>query len=206
MLNTIAANGVAALLMAVTPGSVTSAAQEPVVPAAGVRVVSVNGSGCPAGQGEAVMSADRESFTITSPGYFARAGGGAAPTDFRRNCQFGVQVERAPGWTYAVAGIESSGYAFLARGATGLTRVSAYFQGSSATASWSRAFAGPLADAWQTTDTVDATGLAFASCDTERNLNINTEVRVGAAGASTSSFMVRDSSTTVRLVWRACPA
>lgn len=199
----IRGSAVASLVAGATLLSAPAAAQA--APAnVDVQLVTANGSGCAPGTGgaAAVMSDDGDFVTVASPAYFAQAGGASRPTDFRKNCQLSLIISKPAGWTYAVAEVRSSGYAFLADGATGLSRVNVYFQGSSASDWSTHTFAGPQAEPWQTTDSP----LRFAPCGAERNLNINTELRVnrGTSSSATSSFMVRDGETGLRLVWREC--
>jgi hypothetical protein len=207
MLNLLAASGMIVSLLATVPMLNPSAEEELAAPeGVSVEVVTVNGSGCPAGQGTATMAADGNSFTLSSPGYFAWAGGDAGPTDFRRNCQVAVHVARPEGYTYAVAQVRASGFAYLAEGATGVTRTSLYFQGTSPTTAVSRTFTGPLARRWTTTDVVDAADLRFAPCGADRYLNINTELRVsaGSSDPATDNLMFRDTESSYRLIWRRC--
>lgn len=208
MLNMIAAGS--AVLSLLAPMSITqSVPDEEVVAPDGVKVkvIEVNGSGCPAGEGTVITSADGNSVRVTLPTYFAWDGGESGPTDFRKNCQYSLQVDRPAGLTYAVARITSSGFAYLAPGGSGLTKVSLYFQGLSATVSASHTFSGPKADTWQTVDTIEPASLGFAPCGTNRNLNVNTELRasLGTAPQSMNSLMVRDPLTTFRLTWKRCP-
>lgn len=203
MRNVIAMGGIVASLLFAT--AAPAAAQEAAPDGVTISVATANGSGCPAGTGTAT-STGGNSFTVISPAYFAWGGGQASPTDFRKNCQLSVQVDRPEGWTYAVVRIDSSGFAYLGSGVRGLSRINLYFQGMSQTTSFSHAFTGPLAEAWQTTDTVREPALVYAPCDAERNLNINTELRVlgGTPGPSVGNILLRDAATTVRLTWQRC--
>jgi len=116
------------------------------------------------------------------------------------------------GFTYAIASANYRGFASLAAGATGLERANYFFQGQAPTSFIQHPFAGPMADDWQSTDTTDLAALVFAPCGVQRNLNINTELRV-AAGTSdptrTTSFMTMDSTdgqitTTYHFAWMQC--
>lgn len=202
---TMTLGGLLASLVAATSG-VAPATATTTLADAGIRLVTANGSGCPQAPAEATMSDDGSSFTITSTPYFASAGLGALPTDQRKNCQFSVQISRPAGWTYALAGADYSGFAFLSAGASASTRANYYFQGQSPTAFISHNFAGPMSDDWQATDTFDLASLIFAPCGVERNFNINTEVRVsrGTAAPTTSNFLFRNGSSTYQLIWKQC--
>jgi hypothetical protein len=195
----------AALLAAMAVPATAAAAAAP--EDASFSVVTVNGSGCPAGAGAVRLSATKASFTIVTPAYLASSGGESAPTDIRRNCQVSLQVSGAEGWTYAISRITSTGFALLVPEATGTSRVSFYFQGDVATTSSTLTVAGPLTAPWESTESFAADALVWAPCDAQRNLNINTEVRVSASADPTiNNVMVRDSATRGRLVWRPCAA
>lgn len=76
----------------------------------------------------------------------------------------------------------------------------------------SHSFVGPYSDDWQTTDKTDVAALVYAPCGELRNLNVNTELRVGAGTSDpteTTSFMSMDStdasvSTVYHLSWKTC--
>lgn len=204
MRKVIAAAGLAASLFVPTAAFAAAPEAAEAAPSrVSIEVASVNGSGCPNGQAGVLLSEDRESFLLTTPAYFAVAGSEAAPTDFRKNCQISLQVNKPARWTYAVGSVESTGFAYLRRNATGVSRIGLYFQGESETTDLSNTFEGPSSEVWETTDRVDQ--LNFAPCDAERNLNISTEVRVtpNATGSATN-LMVRDPETQFELVWRRC--
>jgi hypothetical protein len=72
-------------------------------------------------------------------------------------------------------------------------------------------FTGGFNGNWQTTDTVDVAARVFAPCGEERNLNINTELRVerGTSSPSATSFMEMDSTdgrikTVYHMAWKRC--
>ncbi|MFB6892108.1 DUF4360 domain-containing protein [Kitasatospora sp. NPDC056327] len=178
-----------------------------------IDVATVNGSGCPAGTAAVAVSPDNTAFTVTYSNYIAQVGPGSKPTDFRKNCQLNLNVHVPQGFTYAIASADYRGFAHLEKGATAVERANYYFQGSSQTAYSSHAFAGPVDDSWQVTDTVAVEALVFKPCGELRNFNINTELRV-AAGTSdparTTSFMTMDSTdgsinTVYHFAWKRCP-
>jgi hypothetical protein len=177
-----------------------------------ITAATSNGSGCVGGTADVNLLPNNAGFTVTyhSP-YLARAGIGASPTDFRKNCQVNLAVDRPEGFTYAVIAASHRGFAHLPAGATGLQRWSHFFQGSSTTRSADHRFTGPFTDNWRTFDRVAPADLLFAPCDAERNLNVNTELRV-AAGTSdprTATFMAPNWSdnrvdASYRFVWKRC--
>jgi hypothetical protein len=174
-------------------------------PPLSVRVATANGSGCPSTTATTHVRPDGVSFTIEFSGYSARTGAGAPTTGFRRNCLFSIQIDRPDGLTYAVEQADYQGSARLQTGVRGVQAAHYYFQGDSTTTTESHNFVGPFADDWATTDTFDEASLRFASCDSDRNLNLNTELRVGRLpGSTATNLMELDSTITLRLTWREC--
>ncbi|MEE6258314.1 DUF4360 domain-containing protein [Plantactinospora sonchi] len=206
MFNVTAVSGVLAALLASTVATGPSALLDEKI---AISVETVNGSGCPAGTANVSTAADNTAFTITYSDYLAQAGGGARPTDARKNCQLNLRVQVPQGLTYAISQVDLQGFAHLRRGATGLQVSHYYFTGMSATAQTSHEFTGPYSDDWRATDR--AATLVYAPCDQQRLLNINTELRVdaGSADAESTSFMTMDSTrgsvrSVYHLSWRQC--
>lgn len=210
MLNLLAAGSVALSLLAspIIIDPTPPPPDEQIV----IDVITVNGSGCPAGTAAVAVSPDNTAFTVTYSNYLAQVGVGAAPTDFRKNCQLALQVEVPAGFTYAILQADYRGYGYLESGATATQRANYYFQGMSPTVYKSHSFAGPLDDNWQTTDTSEIASVIWHPCGELRYLNINTELRV-AAGTSdttkTTSLMQMDStdgsiSTKYHFAWKKC--
>ncbi|MFI9202237.1 DUF4360 domain-containing protein [Streptomyces sp. NPDC053048] len=202
-----------ALLATATPSP--SAATDGVPPPDKIviDVVTVNGSGCPAGTANVNVSPDNTAFTVSYSNYVAQVGLGAKPTDFRKNCQLSLNVHVPQGFTYAIAQADYRGFAHLEKGATGLERANYYFQGMSQTAYVNHHFGGPLNDNWQTTDTTEIDQLIYAPCGAIRYFNINTELRVDAGTSDptkTTSFLAMDSTdgsinTLYHFAWKECP-
>jgi hypothetical protein len=196
--------------MLVSP--MVTAASPPPTDRITIDVLTVNGSGCPAGTAAVAPSGDNTAFTVTYSNFLAQIGVGAKPTDFRKNCQLAIRVNVPSGFTYAIAQADYRGFASLANGATGLERANYYFQATTPTAYVNHNFTGPFSDNWQTTDRTDSASLVYAPCGEQRNLNINTELRVGAGSSDTSattSFMAMDSTdgsvrTVYHLAWKEC--
>ena len=178
-----------------------------------IDVITVNGTGCPAGTAAIAMSPDNTAFTVTYSAYTALVGVGATSTDFRKNCQLNLVVHVPSGFTYAINKVDYRGFASIVKGASATERANYYFQGMSQTAYVSHTFSGPKSDDWQTSDEVPLASLVWSPCGALRNLNINTELRV-AAGTSdtkkTTSFISMDSTdgsitTTYHFSWKQCP-
>jgi hypothetical protein len=177
-----------------------------------IDVITINGSGCPAGTAAVAVAPDNTAFTVTYSDYLAQVGVGARPTDARKNCQLALQVHVPEGFTYAILQADYRGYAYLASGATAVSRANYYFQGSSPTTYQNHPFSGPLDDSWQTTDISELTSVSYAPCGEMRFLNINTELRVNVGTsnpATTTSFMAMDSTdgginTIYHFAWKKC--
>lgn len=208
MLNAITAAGFALSLLA--PQAFSGSTQPPPDKIV-IDVVTVNGSGCPAGTAAVAVAPDNTAFTVTYSKFLAQVGGGAAPTDFRKNCQLNLRVHVPNGFTYAVAQADYRGFAHLEKGATALQRANYYFQAMSPTAYVEHPFSGSFEDNWQTTDKTDVAQLVYAPCGEQRNFNINAELRVnaGTSKPGATSFITMDStdgsiSTTYHFAWKTC--
>jgi Domain of unknown function (DUF4360) len=167
-----------------------------------IDVVTINGSGCPAGSASIAMSPDNTAFTVTYSKYQALVGVGATTTDARKNCQINLVVHVPTGFTFAITSVQYRGYHKLAKGSTAVQRANYYFQGQKETAYASHTYSGPskdqdFGDNWQSNDEVPIAALVWSPCGALRNLNINTELRV-AAGSSdvkkTTSLIAMDST------------
>jgi hypothetical protein len=176
-----------------------------------VKVMTVNGSGCPAGTASVRPTADNTGFTVVYSDFVASAGGRAAPTDFRKNCQLAVLIDVPQGFTYAIAKAEYSGGINLAPGATSLEKSTYYFQGSADEVSATHAYSGGMRGRWYAVDAAEASEMVWAPCGVQRVLNINSELRVDEGTTSpgtTSSMSMRWStgsvSTIYHLSWATC--
>jgi hypothetical protein len=185
----------------------------PAAPSSGVTVdvVTVNGSGCPAGTVAVAESPDNTAFTVTYSGYTAQTGPGISAIELRKNCQIVLLVSVPQGFTYAINSADYRGFAYLARGATAIQRANYYFQGSPVTTTQSHTVTGPYTNDWQFTDTTADADLVFAPCGEARDFNINTSLLAlkGTSSSSASNFITMDStdysSTTVyHFSWQSC--
>ncbi|AXK35546.1 DUF4360 domain-containing protein [Streptomyces armeniacus] len=210
----LAGGAVAALFASTMSAQSAPASAESEVPSQRIEIgiQTVNGSGCPKGTAAVATAQDNTAFTVTYSDYLAQVGGGASPTDVRKNCQLNLDVHVPQGFTYAVAAVDYRGFAQLQNGAKGLQKASYYFQGSPHTAHQNHEFKGPFTDNWQTRDSTDYSELVWAPCGEDKNFNINSELRVSAGTSdsdSSTSFMTMDStdgsvSTIFQLSWKKC--
>ncbi|TWP50573.1 DUF4360 domain-containing protein [Lentzea tibetensis] len=207
MIHTIAAAAVAMATVVVPsadrppPGEVT------------IKVVTINGSGCPRDTVAVGVSPDNTTFHAIYSNYVAAVGVGARPTDFRKNCQLNLQVNVPEGFTFGITQVDYRGFVHLEPGATGMERGNFYFHGVPASEYKSHTWRGPLNDDWYATDTVDIGMPVYRPCGEARNLNINTELRVSAGTSdpkTTTSYMAMDSTdanvaTDYHFAWKRCP-
>src|SRR3954452_2643507 len=134
---------VAATTFFAAPASATGFMDLPVPPPTDrivIDVVTVNGSGCPAGTAAIAVSPDNTAFTVTYSAYTALIGVGAAATDWRKNCQLNIVVHVPQGFTYAISKVDYRGFASIQGGANAIERANYYFQGQSQTAYVSHSF------------------------------------------------------------------
>ena len=212
MFGALAMGGAVVSMLASTLAGPSVALDDPPSEKITVDVVTVNGSGCPAGTAQVAVSPDNTAFTVTYSNYLAQVGVGALPTDWRKNCQLSLLVHVPAGFTYAIASADYRGFASLERGSTGMEKAGYYFQGSPLTNYSTHTFAGAYADDWHATDTTDVAELVWAPCGVARNFNVNSELRVLAGTSDTksaTSFMTMDSidgafSTIYHFAWQEC--
>lgn len=191
------------------PGAVADGVAPPTDPVT-LSVLSVNGSGCPAGTAKVTMLSDNTGFRIVYSNFVAQTGGTALATDFRKNCQVSVAVHVPQGFTFAIARADYRGKARLASGVTGLQRTNYYFQGDSDNNYTDHPFTGPLNATWHTTDITDASALVFQPCGVTLGLNINTELRVDSGSSSAVNVLTMSASdgsvdTIAQFQWMQCP-
>ena len=176
-----------------------------------IDVVTANGSGCPKGTTATAMAPDNTAFTITYSQYIAQAGANSNPIDFRKNCQLNLNVHVPNGLTFAIVKVDYRGFGHLERGATGTELSNYYFQGQSIGQRLNSQFHGPMNRDWQITDSAPIAERVYRPCGVQRNLNVNTELRVnlGSSNKKKVSFLTMDStdtsvSTIYNLTWKRC--
>jgi hypothetical protein len=193
--------------LAIAPASARAAVPDQSPPHFTVHLVSVAGSGCPQGS-TGVSEASDTIFTVTYDQYIATAGGGASPTEFRKNCQLNVDVGVPAGWTYGIAAVNYRGYAHLGSGAYGSLAASYYYAGVSGTYRQNHSLYGPTDNDYEFDD--QAPLVVYAPCRFHTTLNINTALKV-YRGTDPSFFnlLTVDSSdvnmtTIYQLTFRQC--
>lgn len=179
-----------------------------------VDLLSARGTGCPEGSVDIEMSPDNTWFRIWHRSdYVARVGLGAAPTDFRRNCQVLLLIRAPQGMTYAVAAVDHQAFVSLAPGASARYRATLSFAGRQATM-LAHTISDPEQDQWRANDTFAENTLLFAFCNLQPAFTVSTDlvVRSGTSDPTTTmssvslvgSDDVGRGPTVYHLVWRRC--
>ncbi|MEU8663651.1 DUF4360 domain-containing protein [Actinoplanes philippinensis] len=202
----------ASTLLGAAPASAVIVVVDP--PPAGemsIELVAMAGSGCAPGTADVAISPDNSAFTAIYSAYLAQAGPNIAVTENRKNCQLNVLVHAPAGFTFAIAKVDYRGYGYLQRGAVAQQRANYYFQGMTAGSYANHAIAAPLDDNWIATDSVPIASQVFRPCGEQRNLNINTELRVTKGTSTDVSYLTMDSTdgsieTIYHFTWMRCTA
>jgi hypothetical protein len=188
------------------PAAVDTPPAEQVV----IDIVTVNGSGCPVGTVSVSVLPDNTGFQLNLTDYRAVAGGGAANTAFRKNCQLNLAMHVPEGFTYAITRTDYRGRMHVEPGATAVHRSNFYYSGLSSTIYRTHTFAGPIDGSWQATDVIEPAARIYPPCGQPRNLNINSELRVNAGTspdqASWISMSASDAEvhSAFQFEWRKC--
>jgi hypothetical protein len=187
-----------------------------------VELVSVAGSGCNKDDFAVAIADDLTAFTVSYNNYTAIAGGGRSILEARKNCVLDIRVRVPGGFTYGIAAADMRGYAHLEANANATAKLAFWFQGSPQTAyvthdirnstvtSPGTHVNGLLSDDWQTSDSTPIASIVWASCSAQRNLNVNTQLRVVAPATGPENFVVMDTTdgsitTLFHLALMPCP-
>jgi hypothetical protein len=187
-----------------------------------IELVSVAGSGCVKDDFAVALADDLTAFTVSYNNYTAIAGGGHSILDSRKNCVLDIRVRVPGGFTYGIAAADMRGYAHLESNANATARLSFWFQGSPTTgyithdirastaSNPGTLVTGLIDDDWQTSDSTPVASIVWASCSAQRNLNVNTQLRVIAPASGPVSFVTQDATdasitTLFHLAFMPCP-
>lgn len=163
-----------------------------------VEVVTVLGTGCPAGTTTVVPMKDPYSFGVLYRSFTVNG-------DDYKNCQLVVDVSAPSGVTYTVYAV-SKGYAHIDSGAYARLQTSSYLTGSPYTSLATYTIKGPFDDTWQARS--DAEDTLWAPCGTDAFFNINNTIRVDGPKSSVmslaSSALGEGIMTVIHVQWRSC--
>lgn len=171
---------------------------------------SYGGTGCPQGTARAIVSPDRQSFTMIFDQYVANASGSGALD--RKNCQILVNFDFPQGWSYSIFRMDYRGFYDLSAGASGSQQALYYFQGSAKQGRLNTNFHGPSTGSYTLSDTLGINDVVWSECTARRALNVNTSLlaRVNPNNPSGYAYLTTDSAdgsvqTTYALQWKVCP-
>lgn len=152
--------------------------------------VIANGTGCPAGTVQALVSPDETALTIAFSAYTATAGPASKPSDRRRACTTTIPVRIPAGFTWGITSATYRGYAELREGTKAFQGAKYFFQGGSSGFLESQVTP-DVSGNWEVSDR--AATVAWAPCNTQSNLVVTSSLRVAPSGTSTSdSFITMD--------------
>jgi len=174
-----------------------------------INSIAYGGTGCPQGTVGSFISADRTTFTLIFDSYVASIGPGIAITNNRLNCQINLDLEYPSGFQYSILNTEFRGYAGLDKGVTGVQQATYYFSGSSAQASTSTTFVGPVDGDYEITDAIPFTSTIWSPCGAALPLNINSQVRLSSTVSTATGLLTDDSidgnvQFVVGVQWQQC--
>jgi hypothetical protein len=177
--------------------------------AAGIRVMTVNGSGCPGGTARTYALPGQDGFRATYTKFRAVTGQGNV-LNFRKNCQFSVRMQPPPGYAYTAVSAQYRGSARLAKGMRGMQQTSYYLPGQPRTVTQSHPLSGPLNGRWNHNEHVMLSALGHQPCGQAVLLNINAQLITypGRAASGPVNYLSLNSadhgSTIYRFTRAAC--
>ncbi|RKS79106.1 uncharacterized protein DUF4360 [Actinomadura pelletieri DSM 43383] len=175
-----------------------------------VEVVSVNGSGCPAGTVNAYLTQDTNQIRLGYSDFAARTGPDSNLPDLRRNCQVSLKMHMPEGFTYGIVSASHLGYALIQEGANAVVKVEYSFRGTPSP--FRHTVNGPIDDIWWFPVPPPIDSPTWKPCDEDRPLRINSELRIhpGTSDPSKVNFISMDSLEegphhVYALAWKTCP-
>lgn len=153
--------------------------------------VMANGTGCPQGTVQALVSPDQKALTIAFSAYTALTGPSGTMSARRVACTTTIPVRIPPGFTWGVATATYRGYAELYGKVKAYQGATYYFQGS--TSSILERKLVPKSDgSWEITDKAGV--VAWAPCKTQSNLVVTSYLKTdpGSSKPKVDSFVTMD--------------
>jgi len=174
--------------------------------------IIVNGNGCPEGSAIYVLSADRQSVTITFSDFGAEVGPGIPLSLSEASCQVTLGIEVPSGFSFAVTTVDYRGFYELDPAVTATQSTLYYFQSALQESTARGNMVGPIVgDEYTFRDTFNITETNFSPCGEATVMNMNSILQVNnAANPQGSGLITSDSidaalTQTVNFLWMACP-
>lgn len=186
----VAAIALTAFVAQATPAQAATPKKSPgfTIDGSGVRA---DGTGCPAGTVQALVSPDQKTLTVAFSAYTAATGPSSKVTDHRKACTTTVPVRIPAGYTWGITTATYRGYAELHDKAKAYEGATYFFQGSS-TGRVQRQVTPDANGNWEVKNKIAT--VAWAPCKTQSNLIITSFLRVEQTTGNprTDSFVTMD--------------
>ncbi len=135
----------------------------------------MNGSGCPIGTAEAVLSPDNKTLTILFDSFVAEAGRDVGHSVSQKACNIAIPIHIPQGLSVSILSFDYRGFASVPAG--GMARFSAsYFFAGSQGPTASKLFMGPQNTDYLVNNKLAAIGLVWSPCGADTNLRVNTSM------------------------------
>lgn len=191
-----------------TVASASAFAQGPNPREVYINSIGFAGTGCPAGTVAGNISEDAKAFTLLFDSYTAEAGPGVLLGEGRKACQVNIDIHLPQGWQYSLFTVDTRGFLNLEAGTSAVQSNKYYFQGSLNGPTKTSNFSGPRVGDYTVRDLIGVTSMVWSPCGINRALNVNTSVRVAAAGGRRAFATVDSIDGEFKLLygiqWRRC--
>jgi hypothetical protein len=169
-----------------------------------IRDMTYAGTGCPAGSAIMNYNSLDQTFELTLSSMVAEVGPGVSLAQSRKACQILLDIDHTPGFQFALERVDAAVSINLDDSANGLYKVSTYFQGDAQTIDKEEQVYGPLTDTARFSSLFDEPN--YSPCDTDRALNIRTELRLTSMQRRYGSgiMSILDEPVIFKLTWKPC--
>jgi len=169
------------------------------------------GSGCPPGSAAITLSDNNRQLTVLFSSYIAQVGGGALPTEARKNCQLTIVLKYPGGFQYSIFSSQYRGYLQLDEKVTARQKTTYNFSGEKGQAVVSSDFKGPYDESYLISDEVPFQSTVFSPCGRNTALVVNSEISLNnSANRQALGLMTTDSEEhrvifQTGISWLKCP-
>ena len=150
------------------------------------------GTGCPAGSVSDNLSIDGQALTLLFDSFVASVGPGVPFSEKRKNCAVTVKLRFPQGWSYSLYTVDYRGYVDLQQGTNGAQTVRYWFSGDGRTGQATTPFYGPRTGDYTIRDRMFFNQNIWSPCGAQRDLVINSAVKVDNSRAPFASAMLTE--------------
>ncbi|GBG66764.1 hypothetical protein CBR_g68750 [Chara braunii] len=195
----------ALLLLALMQSAIHGHAPSPDPGTVKIETFSYAGDGCPPCSAEGAVSDDGPALTVMFSQYTASTDAGSS--GLRKACMVTAVLSYPLGFRFHLVDVTMRGYAKMDAGVTGTIQTSYHISGVSGTTRAKRVITGAFDDNFEFTDSFAAA--VYSECNTVRNLNLVSEVRVNPGNPPASGLLTMDSqdlrlTQVFALAWESC--